>query len=248
MGGRGGPTSRRRNPIGLPLALAQAPSWGRVWRGLVFGVAGSRTRLAGSAHSRLDAEPRQDPRLKDDPKHDDCNWKQDFHDLPRWFELAAGWHRFTSGANAVPPVYSKFYRGYSDDACGRIRTSRALRVGHGSRPPKRLAKMGGREGLGSRVRLSRNPKKRPSGATDGIEKRRDVKRNLVRLSAAMCGRLSLRRHQQRPGPSIGEAQRGHGITLHPRPSARRTGQSGGTGRSQPRPEKRAGDQGPLPTS
>jgi hypothetical protein len=45
-------------------------------------ITGNRTRSACAAHSRLDAETWQDPRLQYNPEHDDGDWQQEFHVVP----------------------------------------------------------------------------------------------------------------------------------------------------------------------
>lgn len=51
-----------------------------------------RTRPARAAHSRLDPEPRQHPRLQHNPSYDKCNWEQNLHVRARGFRRAFSNH------------------------------------------------------------------------------------------------------------------------------------------------------------
>lgn len=70
IGGWGRRTSRRHNRSGLLLGPDYTRHQGES-DVLLCSASPEAERLARSAHSRLDAEPRQHPRLKNNPKHDD---------------------------------------------------------------------------------------------------------------------------------------------------------------------------------
>jgi hypothetical protein len=67
--------------------------------------------------------------------------------------------------------------------------------------------------------------------------------NLVCLSPAMYGQLTLHRHQQQRSSPLGAAQRRNRLTLHPQPSATRLSLSGGTAESEHGVEAGIGNQG-----